>query len=238
MKLIFRAFRAVDEPETCNKYIAGHRKVLEDYGVTNITSAIPAWLGNKHVVMVVAEDENGALQGGIRVQIADGVLPLPIETAIGYMDQKVLDIIEYYRKNGGVGELCGLWNSKEVAGRGVSILLTRASISIINQLKFKTLVGICADYTLKMFNQVGFVVDKSMGNNGEFAYPNPNYVTRVLGILNAETLETAAPFDKERMFDLRKHPEQITIEKGPKGDVEAIYKLSMPIEIYESVIPN
>ncbi|MFN4082093.1 MAG: hypothetical protein ACK4K9_00525 [Bacteroidia bacterium] len=238
MKLFFRTFRAIDEPETCHQYIAGHRKVLEDYGVTNITSAIPAWLGSPYVVMVVAEDEHGNIQGGIRVQIADGVLPLPIETAIGYMDQKVLDIVEYYRKNGGVGELCGLWNSKEVAGRGVSMLLTRASISIINQLKFKTLVGICADYTLKMFSQVGFVVDKSMGNNGEFAYPNPNYVTRVLGILNAETLETAEPFDRERMLSLRKNPEQVTIEEGPKGIVEAHYKLFLPVEIYEAVIPK
>lgn len=238
MKLIFRAFRAVDEPAVCEAYIAGHRKVLEDYGVTNITSAIPAWLGNPYVIMVIAQDEQGTIQGGIRVQIADGILPLPIETAIGYMDQKVLDTVDYYRHNGGVGELCGLWNSKEVAGRGVSVLLTRASISIINQLKFKTLVGICADYTLPMFSQVGFVVDKTMGTNGEFAYPNPNYVTRVLGILNAETLETANPVDKEKMLSLRANPEITRIEEGPKGNVEAIYQLYLPVEIYEAVIPN
>jgi hypothetical protein len=238
MKLIFKAFRAIDEPAACQAYIAGHRKVLEDYGVTNITSAIPAWLGNPHVILVTAQDESGNIQGGIRAQIADGVLPLPIETAIGYMDKKVLDTVDYYRRNGGVGELCGLWNSKEVAGRGVSMLLTRASISIINQLKFKTLVGICADYTLPMFSKVGFVVDKTMGNNGEFAYPNPNYVTRVLGILNAETLETADPEEREKMLSLRANPVITRIEEGPKGNVEAVYQLYLPVEIYESVAPN
>jgi hypothetical protein len=118
------------------------------------------------------------------------------------------------------------------------MLLTRASISIINQLKFKTLVGICADYTLPMFSKVGFVVDKTMGNNGEFAYPNPNYVTRVLGILNAETLETADPEEREKMLSLRANPVITRIEEGPKGNVEAVYQLYLPVEIYESVAPN
>ena len=114
-----RALQAVAEPETCEEYVKGHRRVLEDYGVTNVTSGIPAWLGNPNVFMVVAEDAaTNMLYGGIRVQIADGILPLPIETAIGFMDPKVLDTINYYHMNGGVGELCGLWNSKAVAGQG------------------------------------------------------------------------------------------------------------------------
>jgi hypothetical protein len=222
----FRAFRAIDEHETCIKYVEGHTIVLEDYGVTNVTSRTPVWINNPHVYVVVAEDaETGDIVGGIRVQIADGILPLPIETAIGHMDQKVLDIVNYYRDNGGVGELCGLWNSKAVAGKGISMVLTRASIAIITQLRFRTLMGICADYTLPMFTQVGFVIDKSMGLNGEFAYPNPNYITRVLGILNAETLETAYPYDKEQMLTLRNNFVQERKEVGPKGEYDVQYDL-------------
>jgi hypothetical protein len=221
-----RAFKAIDEPETCQKYVAGHTVVLKDYGVSNVTSRTPVWINNPHVVVVVAENvETLNIVGGIRVQIADGELPLPIETAIGHMDTKVLDIVSYYRENGGVGELCGLWNSKEVAGHGISMILTRASIAIINQLRFRTLMGICADYTLPMFTQVGFVVDRSMGENGEFAYPNPNYITRVLGILNAETLETAYPYDKERMLTLREDFMQTRMEEGPKGEYQVQYQL-------------
>lgn len=235
MNLQLRAFRAIEEPDTCQKYIDGHRSVLKDYGVSNITSAVPTQLGNENVFLVVAEDlDNNTVEGGIRVQIADGKLPLPIETAIGDMDTRVLETVEKFRKDGGVGELCGLWNSKAVAGKGISMILTRASIAIINRLRFRTLVGICADYTLPMFSQVGFVVDKSMGENGEFAYPNPNYVTRVLGILNAETLETAQPYDKERMLSLREDLDQTRMEQGPKGEFEIHYRLSLPTLVNEN----
>jgi hypothetical protein len=224
--LRFRAFRAIDEPFTCDKYVEGHTIVLEDYGVTNVTSRTPVWIKNPHVFVVVAEDtQTDQIVGGIRIQIADGELPLPIETAIGHMDHKVLDIVKYYRENGGVGELCGLWNSKSVAGKGISMVLTRASIALIPQLRFRTLMGICADYTLPMFTQVGFVIDKSMGLNGEFAYPNPKYITRVLGILNAETLETAYPYDKERMLTLRSDFTQKRSEVGPKGEYDVQYDL-------------
>lgn len=232
-----RAFRAVDEPDVCTEYVKGHQLVLKDYGVSNVTSGIPVWLNNPFVYMVVAEDlDTRTLVGGIRVQMADGILPLPIVTAIGHMDHRVVDTVDYYREHGGVGELCGLWNSKQVAGMGISMLLTRASIAIIKQIDFKTLVGICADYTLPMFSRVGFVIDRSMGENGEFAYPNPNYVTRVLGILNAETLETAQEYDKERMLSLRQNLTQIRMEEGPKGNVEVEYSLQLHIKQHETQI--
>jgi hypothetical protein len=59
------------------------------------------------------------------------------------------------------------------------------------------------------------VVDTSLGNNGEFVYPNENYVARVLGILNAKDLSTAEEFDRTKMLDLRENPVQICEEKGP-----------------------
>ena len=34
MEAIIRAFRAVDDPTSCDQYIDGHRRVLEAYGVT------------------------------------------------------------------------------------------------------------------------------------------------------------------------------------------------------------
>jgi len=232
--ILIRAFRAIDEPKACEEYVAGHKMVLKDYGVSNVTSGIPAWLNNPFVYIVVAEySDTHKIVGGIRVQMADGILPLPIETAIGHMDSKVIETVRHYRLNGGVGELCGLWNAKEVSGMGISMLLTRASIAIIKQLNFRTLVGICADYTLPMFSRVGFVIDYSMGENGEFAYPNPKYVTRVLGILNAETLETAHEYDKERMLSLRNSLQQTRMEEGPKGPLEVEYSLELKLKEYE-----
>lgn len=198
------------------QFLAGHVRVLQDYGITNITTNTPDWMEWDCVWLIVAVNEVGEVHGGIRVHVADGTHLLPVEKAIGRIDPKIHDIVERYRHEG-VGELCALWNSKEVAGAGLSMLLTRAGISIVNQIGVKTLMGICADYTLKMFSKVGFVIDKSLGDNGDFVYPNENYIARVLGILNASDLSTAEEYDRERMLNLRNNPNQIFIENGPKG---------------------
>jgi hypothetical protein len=225
MKIKMIAFRAIDEPELCNQYFDGHVKVLVDYGITNISTNNDRWmrLPNVYAVVAIQEDTN-KIVGGVRVHIADGLEPLPVEKAVGFMDQKVHDLINSY-KDDGTGELCGLWNAKSVAGHGISLLLVRAGISIVNQIKLDSLFTICGDYTLPMVHKVGFIVENSIGNNGEFLYPKENYIARVLRKMNAVTLETAEQYDKDRILDLRKNPIQKTIEKGPKGDIEVDYNL-------------
>ncbi len=222
--LKIRAYYPIEEIQASDEYIEGHRRVLEDYGITNITSYNKEWVKNPYTHGVIAI-EDGVMIGGIRVQVADGVHPLPLETAVGGIDSKVYDLVTTHRLHGGTGELCGLWNSKQVAGRGISILLVRAAIAIINQLRFRTLLGICAEYSLPMFTRVGFVIDRSLGDDGNFIYPTQEYLAKVVGILNAEDLATSFPFDKERMLALRKTPKGILREQGPKGDLEVEYDL-------------
>ncbi|MCC6721122.1 MAG: hypothetical protein IT243_02900 [Bacteroidia bacterium] len=228
-RLLFRAFRAIDEPDTCIRYRDGHVSVLKDYGITNITTNNDEWMKNPNIYGIVAEIyPDMEVVGGIRVQKSDEQNWLPVEKAISKMDPRIHDIVKKYRENGGVGELCALWNAKRVAGIGISVLLTRAGISMANQLDFETLVGICAEYTLEMFKKVGFVVDDSLGVKGEFQYPNENYIARVLGIMNASTLSTADEYDKMRMQSLREYPEQLTVEQGTKEKIEIQYNLILP----------
>jgi hypothetical protein len=224
MLLKFRAFRAVDNTVLSERYLEGHGQVLRDYGITNITSNNKAWLDNPSIYCIIAENEEGGFEGGIRVQLADGIHPLPVEKAIGHIDPKIYQLVANYQPVG-AGELSALWNSKAVAGRGISVFLTRAGISITNQINCNILLGICGDYTLKMFRNVGFVVDKTLGNNGEFLYPKDDFIARVLGILNAKNLKTAADEDRIRMLDLRKNPVQRVEELGPKGSVLIDYNL-------------
>lgn len=227
-KIRVTSFRAINEPEKCEIYSKGHMQVLVDYNVIKITSYNKSWMKNPSAYVLIAENETtGEMIGGIRVEVAKGPFPLPIETAIGSMDSRVYDLVEKYAINGGVGELCGLWNSKTVKGVGISFFLTRAAIAIVKQLKFRTMVGICAEYTLKMFTDVGFEINPSLGVNGEFPYPDERYITRSLGILNAETLETANPYDKERILGLRNSYIQTRVEVGSKGEVVINYDLNI-----------
>lgn len=214
----FRAFKAIDEPGTCESFLEGHVKVLEDYGITNITTNNSVWMRDPNVYCIVAlKQDTQEVVGGIRVHVSDEDSVLPVEKAVGNMDGKIYDMVSLYRKEYGVGELCGLWNAKVVAGKGVSLFLIRAGISITNQVNIGRLLTICADYTMHMVTRVGFIVENGLGNNGDFIYPNENYIARVLSTLNSETLETAEEYDRERMLNLRLSPEQDFLEKSPKG---------------------
>ena len=227
LKLKLTAFQPLNDLETSERFLKGHRQVLEDYGITNITSNNRVWFDMPCVYGVVAENEEGELVGGIRLQLADGEHPLPVEKAIGKIDPKIHDVVNRYYAEG-VGELCALWNAKSVAGYGISLLLTRAGISIANQVNCNTMVGICGDYTLQMFTNVGFVVDNTLGTNGEFFYPKEDFIARVLGILDSKHLETAEEENRARMLDLRNRPIQHFEETGPKGIVAIDYKLLLP----------
>jgi hypothetical protein len=223
-----RAFRAVDDLQSCETYLKGHMQVLIDYNVMKITSYNKSWMANPSAYVLVAEDEDtGEMVGGIRVEVAKGLYPLPIETAIGNMDPRVHDIVEEYAINGGVGELCGLWNSKDVKGLGISFFLTRAAIAVVNQLNFRTMVGICAEYTLKMFTDVGFEINRNLGSQGEFPYPDERYITRSLGILDAATLASANAYDKERILGLRLNVKQVREETGSRGPILIKYDLTV-----------
>jgi hypothetical protein len=223
----FKVFNAVLNPLVCDVYIEGHIKVLKDYGITNITSNNNDWVNWDSVYGIYAEDENGKMVGGIRVQRADGIHPLPVENAIGKMDKNIYKVVNNYRGEG-VCELCALWNAKEVAGLGLSVLLVRAGISITNQINCKTMVGICAEYTLDMFKRVGFEIDYSLGNKGEFIYPNENYIARVVGILNVDNLQTADKTERENILAIRESTNQVREEIGKNNNIIKInYALSL-----------
>lgn len=222
-------YRAIDRPDLNKIFIREHANVLKDYGVTMITSFKQSWLKNPYVHCIVAYDQRGAMIGGIRVQVKDWVkYPLPMEIAIAKLDEGIYDLVKRYQDQG-VGELCGLWNSKSVQGVGISFILTRAAVSIVNQLKFDILMGICAEYSLPMFKSVGFEVDRSLSNNGEFPYPTDKYITRVVGILKSSTLETAVDYDRKKILELRKKPIQIREEEGKKGKFKVNYNLIVKV---------
>lgn len=225
-KYKFRAFRAIDDIGACQLYFKGHINVLSIFGVTQVTSAKDDWMFNPGAYVITAESYSGDLVGGIRIHLVGGSQPLPIEGAIGDMDPKIYAMVKEKGRTG-AGELCGLWNSREVAGKGISVLLTRAGIAIATQIKALTVFGICADFTLPMFKDVGYVVETSLGNKGTFYYPKEDFNANAL-IMDAINLVSANSFDRELIFDLRKNLKQTRIEKGAKITLEIAYDLFIP----------
>jgi hypothetical protein len=219
-----RAFRAIDEVETCMRYAAGHRQVLEGFKLTNITTNNNDWANNPNVYVIIAESlKTGHLLGGIRVQIAAGIVPLPVEDAVAHFDPKIHDMVRDFSENGGTGEICGLWNSREEAPQmGITLMLVLAGLAISNQLPITTLFTIVASYTLKIALQVGFKIERGVGINGEFVYPNSNYVARVL-TMNPDTLQHTYQNYLQRINFLRENVNVVKNEITTKGEIISVH---------------
>ncbi len=84
-EILIRAFRATDDLETCQKFIDGHKNVLEHHGIIKVTSSNNEWAHNPAVFVIVVESVDGKkLYGGARVHAANGITKLPIEDATGF----------------------------------------------------------------------------------------------------------------------------------------------------------
>jgi hypothetical protein len=225
MKIRIRAFRAIDHKESSYKYAEGHKKVLQIYGVTQVTSANLDWVDNPSVIVIQAESISGdVVLGGARIHLT-GERPLPIEDAVSEIDPTIHDIVKKYSELG-TAELCGLWNSKEVAGYGIGTsFLMRAGISLTNQLKLNSLLALCAQHTLGITTSKGFEIKYQLGNKGTFYYPKEDLLATAVIIKDPEVLSKADPGEREIILELKNNPVQTKKEKTLRGELEIEYDL-------------
>ncbi|NRF41262.1 hypothetical protein [Pedobacter foliorum] len=219
-KLYFKAFRAIDNRADCMKFIEGHTHVLEVFGITQITSAKIDWVLNPDVyVVLVSETADGPALGGGRIHIANGKNPLPIEDAVGHMDERIYKMVEE-RTEAGTGEFCALWNSWEIAGLGIgSIYLGRTFIALAHRLKLKTLFGLCAPATYRNSIKIGFRILREIGIDGKFYYPKEQLTATSLLVEDIDGLPLAPEDERNEIFRLRSErvtKTDIVTSKGTK----------------------
>lgn len=227
-----RAFRAPDDLETCEKFIIGHRKVLENHGIKKVSSTAEKWVSNPSIFVIAVESlDKTKLYGGGRLHVADGNEPLPIELATGPMDSKIHDYVRYYAQEG-TGEICGLWNSKEVAGLGIgSVVTTRCLIVIGNQLGLNTIFSLCSPLTLRVSFWVGCSVFTKVGNEGTFYYPKIDLLATTVLLEEVPTFKNALPRERDKMRYLKDNLNCVLHEKSPfkNIDVNVSYDLEVPV---------
>jgi hypothetical protein len=217
IKLNIKAFRAIDDTDACSRYVEEHMNVLRLFGITMITTANKEWFNDPktYVIMVMSEDEQ-KVYGGARVQIAGGEYLLPIEKAVTKFDSNIHKLVNNLSING-TGELCGLWNSREVAGLGIgSIYLGRVGVAIATQLNLKSLFALCAPATVRNCLRVGFQIETSLGNNGTFYYPKEDLVATAVLLKDTTSLLTADPNERDKILDIRSNPITQKNEISPK----------------------
>jgi hypothetical protein len=205
-----RAFRAIDEPETCGLFIEGHTHVLTSIGVTKVSYSKNEWVNNHAVFVMVVES-------------------LPIEQATGAMDKGIFELVWKYAQHG-TGELCGLWNSREIAGYGVgSIFLIRAAVAISYQIGIQSLFALCAPYTVKPVEAVGMQLEPSIGHEGTFYYPKLDLVATTMLLKDVPELSKANEDEKNAITKIRENLNTVRVEelRGKKITIH-----------YETQIPN
>jgi len=201
--------------------------VLKIFGIPMITSAKVRWMEDPNTYVILVESESGDRTfGGARIQIAGGSLHLPIEDALTKFDARIHDLVAAHSPYG-TGELCGLWNSREVAGLGIgSIYLSRVGVAIAQQLNLNTLFALCAPATVKNAMRVGFLVDERLGDEGTFYYPKEGLVATSVFLKDVPELTTADPVERRKIFELRQTPTQQAMELSPREqELEIDYNL-------------
>lgn len=223
-----RAFRAIDDPKTCELFIAGHEHVLTAIGVKKVTSSKNDWMYNPAAFVLIVESLDGErVFGGARIHVAGGSQPLPIEEATGNMDSKIFDLVWDYAQEG-TGEGCGLWNSREIAGYGIgSIFLTRAAIAIAPRIGIKSMFALCAPYTINLTKCVGYRQETSVGNNGTFYYPKLDLLATTMILDDVQSLHLASEEDRNAIMDLRSQGEVVRVEKLRNKEIEIHYDLQL-----------
>lgn len=224
-----RAFRAIDDYDACQRFIVGHQKVLENIGVKKVTSSKNEWAENPAAFVIIVESLDGSkVYGGARVHVSGGTQPLPIEEATGFMDKTIYDVVNDYAYNG-TGEICGLWNSREVAGMGIgSVFLTRACVAISSQIRLQSLFALCAPYTVKMAESVGYHLLDKVGNKGTFYYPKLDLVATAMLLEDVQTIVRAEPEERNHIMAMRSALNGLRIEILRAKELEIDFQLEIP----------
>ncbi|WP_207428840.1 hypothetical protein [Pedobacter sp. SYSU D00535] len=224
-----RAFRAVDDQHACELFVQGHEHVLASIGVTKVTSSKNGWISNPGAFVLIVESLDGSkVYGGARVHVSGGSELLPLEQATGAIDPNVFELVWKHAQYG-AGELCGLWNSREIAGYGIgSIFLIRAAVAIATQIGLKSLFALCAPYTVKPVESVGMHLEPSVGKDGTFYYPKQDLVATTMVVTDLDTLKTAEPEHREAIFAIRNNFNTTRLETLRNKEITIHYETKIP----------
>ena len=221
-----RVLKTIEHPEIAEKFFHEQQKVLKEFKVNGISSAKPSWMSNPLSYMIVAESvANQELAAGMRLDIADPTLPIPMESAISRVNSDIRPRINRLISNKGIAETCGWWVKKKYSGRGLPRVLSRASISASSLLRIYHIVGFFNQYSKDIVEPFGFTVVKTLGEAGSFEYPDPRYISTVMEI-DSQKLDYMPSKEQTQILALRQNPVQTIYEVQKRLVTEVDYDLT------------
>ncbi len=226
MDFKLRAFRAIDDYTSSQQFYEGHLKVLTDYGISNLNTSEPEWMRDENVYVVVAEDSAGETVGGLRVHKYVGQKSIPLIDALEELDPGIVTAFQRSLPLG-TAEVCGLWNSRKIFGRGISPLLCISSVVLVKQMGLRDFFCFSAPYTEKMIKTNGCIDFEEVGDNARFLYPTEKFISIVLYNPDVNALQHADEYNKNRINALFSNPYQTFTEESKRGEMTVLYDLKI-----------
>lgn len=222
-----KAYRAIDHPEICGEFELGQRKILESYGLTDMSTLKPIWIQNPNVWMIVANEVGSdEIVGGVRVHVHAPEWPLPLQDALSMFEESIDDYIGDFSPRK-LGETSGLWNARSVYGRGLSPLLARCAVIVGGLLGCERFFSIVSHYTLDLAVSLGFVHEIVSDGQGWYPYPTEKFKTYLTVIRDMDKLNCATPEQRKRILDVRENPLQQVVEHSQKKHLNISYNLGV-----------
>lgn len=228
-ELHLRSFRAVDEPALTDKYLIRHQQVLFKIGVSSAFKKSAEWRNDQNSFIVMASNQHNDMIGAIRVQVHNKLYPLPMLRCLQSLDTDFLAMYDQW-KDGGLGELCGLWVNPEYGRNGIARLLLVTAVSLADTCPIEKMLCFGAEYTTQTILKTGFRVLPQLGSEGSFEFPIEGRTTFAM-VNDAPRLCTNAdPAYQKAMLELRQDIEG----GGSIGQFSRIPRLSFQLHRYDS----
>ncbi|MCB0484152.1 MAG: hypothetical protein KDC37_06280, partial [Flavobacteriales bacterium] len=207
-------------------------RVLTSVGVVNNehapTSMLASWKYNPAAFVILCESMDGTkAYAGARVHALGGNQDLPWIEGTAEIDPKNRNYVEELAPVG-TGELCGMWNSMEVANMGFAVVyIIRSAVAVISQLGLKTMWALCSPYSARIASRFGFHVYEKVGDKGLFWYPTEKMVATTTLLLDSNNLDAATDEERRHIFNLRDNWKQTRMEEHRNHKVEIAYALEI-----------
>lgn len=221
--------RATQDQRLCKRLLQGHKRVLEAYGIKNLSSFRTDWFRRDDVILIAVLTPDGErVLAGARMQPGNVANDFPLHQAVGHLDSGVSEFLENIIPEGAY-ELNALWNSIELAGMGLgSEFLIEVAMAALPLLDAKHVVALTSPVTRRWRKKHGWRLRSELGNQGYFVYPTPALKASIEHYVHPDYQVDAQADVQELMASIRRRPEDVTTYvEGPKGQLKIRLNLSI-----------
>ena len=221
--------RATQDQRLCKRLLQGHKRVLEAYGIKNLSSFRTDWFRRDDVIVIAVMTPDGErVLAGARMQPGQVANDFPLHQAVGHMDPKVGEFLEGILPEGAY-ELNALWNSIELAGMGLgSEFLIQVAMAALPLLDAKHVVALTSPVTRRWREKHGWRLRDDLGEGGYFVYPKPSLRASIEHYVHPDYQPHVDVEVRDLMMSIRRRPEDVTTYvEGPKGQLKIRLNLTI-----------